>query len=136
MAEDIISILISAILTFAMALLRLLADGERRFFRLLIEAFYCMGLGLTALFTVFAMGANIYWGMATGLLVGNFGSAYTRVVFRTLLLRKLQIEDLALQGFTHVKTGKEHEETLTGSIDYATDDIRLQGFDRGGEPKA
>lgn len=110
MPEHLYPILLASALTFAMAVLRLLVDGiVRQASRIFIEALYCVGLGQTAFFVVLAMGMNLYWGLASALLIGHLGSVYTRIIFRTLLLRKLQIEDIQQQGFTTVTTGKEHE---------------------------
>lgn len=109
----------AAVFTLAMAVIRVLSDGvERAFVRIILEGFYCVGLQMTCYFAILAMNLKIEWAMVTAGVIGFTGTIYSREVMRTVILRKLQIEDINRQGFTHLRTGKEHEKAaveITGS---------------------
>lgn len=110
MIEGIPPVLQAAVFTLLVAILRILSDGERRFWRMLIESFYCVGLGITAFFVVVVLELRIEWTIILAGLIGSLGSAYTRVFTHTFVMRRLQMRDIERQGFTHHTTGKEDEE--------------------------
>lgn len=104
------TILASAGAAAVMAILRALADGsERRFLRLFLEGCICAGLGATG--SLIALAFDWPWQLvlAIGPLVGFMGTAYAYIIFRTLIQRKLQIEDIKQKGYTTITTGKEYE---------------------------
>lgn len=100
----------AALFTLAMAVIRVLSTGiERRIVRIVLEAFYCVGMQVTAYFAILALGLRIEWAVVTAGVIGMVGTTYSQIVMRTVILRKLQIEDIKDHGFTHLRTGKENE---------------------------
>lgn len=113
MIEGIPPVLQAAVFTLLVAILRILADGERRFWRILIESFYCVGLAITAFFLIVVLDMRLEWTVILAGLIGSLGSAWTRVITHTLVMRRLQMQDIQRQGFTHHTTGKEDDEIHT-----------------------
>lgn len=110
MIEGIPPVVQAAVFTLLVAILRILSDGERRFWRILIEAFYCVGLAITAFFVIVVLDMRIEWTAILAGLIGAMGSAWTRVFTHTLVMRRMQMRDIQEKGFTHYTTGKEDDE--------------------------
>lgn len=113
MIEGIPPVIQAAVFTLLVAILRILADGERRFWRIMIESFYCVGLCITVFFLIIVLDMRLEWTVILAGLIGSLGSAWTRVITHTLVMRRLQMQDIQRQGFTHYTTGKEDEEIPT-----------------------
>jgi len=108
MLESIPYFVKAALFTLFMATVRVLSDGvETRFIRIVLEGLYCVGLSVTCYFAIVALDLRIEWAVVMAGLIGAVGTSYTHIVMRTLIMRKLQIEDLKKQGYTHHTTGKE-----------------------------
>ena len=110
MIEGIPPLLQAAVFTLLVAILRVLSDGERRFVRILIESFYCVGLCIMFFFLIIVLDMRIEWTVILAGLIGAMGSAWTRVVTRTIVMRRMQMRDIQEKGFTHYTTGKEDDE--------------------------